>query len=290
MKRAPVPRSLWAASVAMAVLAGGCGAAQHVASSPASVSRLSRQPRAVAVALPRRAEDPETAAMAQQRLLRRSEARVEACRKAHDLRPFEADVVGRYHLQGRISDVSMSRWLELLATRAARLSAARGCIMQREGGTVSIPSHERLLPVLHQATLGLLSALVSHAPGWANALDGSRDPAATAWRDTWRRDPSFLLPQDGPWAPSVSATQRFEVLDVQVVEPSPLPVVDERGRAVALEVPLTVVMRPQPALGALPGLCLHRFVTEVRPVRGPRSLRVWPQWRVATCPAAPATP
>ncbi len=281
---------LLAASLAASLAVAGCSGSQVRGEAGLGGGAGQRRSSDVGEAAPRRDVAAETETMVAERQRRRADARVAACRAAHDLRPFEADVVGRYLLQGRMSDVAMTRWLDLLSARAGRLAAARSCIVQAEGAGAAIPQPERLLPVLHQATLGLLATVVSAASRWAQALDGAHDATSAAWLATLRADVTPLLPQDGPWAASVSATHRFEVLDVQVVQPAPIPIVDQRGRPLATETPLTVILRPLPWVGAIPGLCLHRFVTEVRPARGRRQLRVWPQWRVATCPAATPQP
>ena len=204
MKRTQ-PRKRWAvAAVGVALVSSGCGAPQRNGSGDANLRRsFERQPLVATAPALRRLEVAETPAMVAERLRARAEATVAACRKELDLRPFEADVVGRYQLQGRLSDVAMTRWLELLTSRAARLSAARACVARAEGANAQVPPPERLLPVLHQATLGVLVVLRGAAKRWADALDGARDASSATWLRTLRADATVLLPQDGPWAPSV---------------------------------------------------------------------------------------
>jgi hypothetical protein len=263
-------------ALALAGGASGCGGAAHrvdaVTAAPAGRPAVTRRPAADLEGAPRRSwvAPPVT----------QLGPALEACRRALDAPGHDADVIGRYGLQGRLSDAALRRHFHLLDTLEARrievehflVRAGIPAATARQRRDACLPTH--------------LAATVALRAHWH---------AAAA---TWRLDPALPRP-----APLVRAVRRaagarllaadlepiglqrlapLELVDVAVIPPGPVRV---SGAARGTEVAVVLVYRRVELADRHPNaVCLQRFGQWVQLRGAPSGLRVYPQWRVAACP------
>ena len=224
---------------------------------------MARQPRRAAVGI----DDPH---LRSQRL-----AAVRACAAQYDLAAHEGDAVGRYRLQGRLSDAALQALFAAKAQRAATLRAAGQCVV--EAGFTPPAAAAALLPVLDAVTSELPALMRSDAKRWSMPLTVVREGRAV---ETIRR--LAAAAGDALVGEDLSAALHGLTLgDIALLPPSPVPLVDGAGRFVGSHTHAVLTFKA--ATGLFSGSCLQRFCTLVAPRRGVASLRIVPQWRQVRC-------
>lgn len=206
-------------------------------------------------------------------------AAITACRARLDVEAHEADAVGRYALQGRISDLGLARHLELASELPARRAQAQ-TVLRELGADATIAQARRdaCLPHLLAATEGLRAVWTQAAPRWRLGDDLPR-PAGLLRKVRRAVGPKLDAAALAPDA--LKALAPMALVDVAVMPPAPIPVV---GAARGRSYPLVLVYRPDVAAEPLAeGLCWQRFATWSEVRGAPSGLRIYPQWRVASC-------
>ena len=262
------------------VLATGCsGAARRADATEIAgpqaqvpVAQLQRRPAAGLEAAPRRSwVTPPATPLG---------PAIAACRQALDAPAHDADVLGRYRLQGRLSDAALRRHFELLDSfEARRVEAERWLVRAGIDAGVARQHRDACLPSLLAATATLRGHWHAAAAGW-RADPALPRPSALVVSVRKAVGARLLVADLAPLG--LQRLAPLELVDVAVSPPGPVRV---SGAASGRETAVVLVYRRVELADKNPdALCLQRFGQWVQVRGAPSGLRLFPQWRVATCP------